>query len=111
MLERRAIWSRLVVPDPEAVTADGYAALDDVVRVDARHRRRHPLPSHQRLSGYAISREPLPRTRLGKYQRFLLPELYERRDGRRAVPPAPTEPATRTRRCCAIQAAAAAGRC
>src|SRR3546814_16726830 len=33
--------------------------------------------SHERLAGYAIVREPLPRTRLGKYRRFLLPELYQ----------------------------------
>src|SRR3546814_18744175 len=33
--------------------------------------------SHERLAGYAIVREPLPRTRLGKYRRFLLPEDRE----------------------------------
>jgi long-chain acyl-CoA synthetase len=35
------------------------------------------LPSHERLSGFAITRQPLPRTRLGKYQRHLLPRLYD----------------------------------
>jgi long-chain acyl-CoA synthetase len=34
------------------------------------------LPSHERLSGFALTDEPLPRTRLGKYRRFLLPQLY-----------------------------------
>src|SRR3546814_15266573 len=33
--------------------------------------------SHEGLAGYAIVGEPLPRTRLGKYRRFLLPELYQ----------------------------------
>ncbi len=46
--------------------------------------RRHPrnpggkalrLPS-KRPSGFALSSEPLPRTRLGKYRRLLLPALY-----------------------------------
>jgi long-chain acyl-CoA synthetase len=35
------------------------------------------LPRYQRLAGYAIAREPLPRTRLGKYRRFLLLRLYQ----------------------------------
>ena len=34
------------------------------------------LPSWQRLSGFALTDQPLPRTRLGKYRRFLLPALY-----------------------------------
>jgi long-chain acyl-CoA synthetase len=34
------------------------------------------LPSYLRLSGFALAGEPLPRTRLGKYRRFLLPSLY-----------------------------------
>src|SRR5690606_16333637 len=29
-----------------------------------------------RLAGYVLVREPLPRTRLGKFRRFLLPQLY-----------------------------------
>jgi long-chain acyl-CoA synthetase len=34
------------------------------------------LPSYERLSGFALTDQPLPRTRLGKYRRFLLPSLY-----------------------------------
>ena len=36
------------------------------------------LPSYQRLSGFAVTDQPLPRTRLGKYRRFLLHDLYAR---------------------------------
>ncbi|MDZ7704640.1 MAG: AMP-binding protein [Trueperaceae bacterium] len=35
------------------------------------------LPSYQRLSDYAISRQSLPRTRLGKIRRHLLEERYD----------------------------------
>jgi long-chain acyl-CoA synthetase len=35
------------------------------------------LPSYQRIRGFVISKEPLPRTRLGKLQRFQLPEIYQ----------------------------------
>ena len=33
------------------------------------------LPSYMRMKGFALSREPLPRTPLGKIKRFRLPEL------------------------------------
>src|ERR671921_41312 len=36
------------------------------------------LPSYQRISDYAISREPLEYTRLGKLRRHVLEERYER---------------------------------
>ncbi len=35
------------------------------------------LPSHQRISDYALTRDALPRTRLGKIQRHHLEERYE----------------------------------
>ncbi|NOT58530.1 MAG: AMP-dependent synthetase, partial [Deltaproteobacteria bacterium] len=34
------------------------------------------LPSYQRVSEYALTRDPLPRTRLGKLRRHLLPRRY-----------------------------------
>src|SRR5690606_14549424 len=69
--------------------ASGYTRVEDVVRVTLADKGR-ALPSYQRLSGFAVSREPLPRTRLGKYQRFRLGELYERarRGETRPRPPA-----------------------
>lgn len=36
----------------------------------------HALPSYQRVSDYGITRDPLPRTRLGKLQRHRLKERY-----------------------------------
>ncbi|MDQ3252249.1 MAG: AMP-binding protein [Actinomycetota bacterium] len=56
------------------------------------------LPSYQRISDYAISREPLEFTRLGKLRRHVLGERYERakrgsvsRDGTAVGPVAPEE--------------------
>lgn len=90
VLERDGDLVALIVPDLEKIRADGYASLDDVVRV-ALSAKAQGLASHQRLSGYAISREPLPRTRLGKYQRFLLPQLYDRALKGDTRPPQPPE--------------------
>src|SRR5207247_615333 len=35
------------------------------------------LPSYQRITDFVLSRQPLPRTQLGKIQRHLLEERYE----------------------------------
>ncbi len=106
VLERDGDLVGLIVPDAEAVRSGGFASPDDVVRVTLASKAQ-ALASHQRLSGYAISRQPLPRTRLGKYQRFLLPELYERARRGEARPAAPAEPGEEDRALLAEPAAAA----
>jgi long-chain acyl-CoA synthetase len=76
VLERAGALVALVMPDLEAIAASGNRRVEDVLRI-ALADRSQKLPGFQRIAGYAITREPLPRTRLGKYQRFLLPQLYE----------------------------------
>jgi long-chain acyl-CoA synthetase len=76
VLERRGALVALVMPDAAAIRASTSMSVEAVVRV-ALAAAAQSLPSHERLSGFAISRQPLPRTRLGKYQRFLLPRLYD----------------------------------
>ncbi len=65
----------LVHPDPAKLRDRGTMNVRDGVRV-VLGERAHGLPSYERLSGFALTDQPLPRTRLGKYQRFLLPDLY-----------------------------------
>jgi long-chain acyl-CoA synthetase len=89
VLERAGQLIALVLPDLEAVRSSSAARVEDVLRV-ALHELGRPLPSYRRLSGFAIARQALPRTRLGKYQRFLLPELYEQAE-RGAAPTPPTQ--------------------
>lgn len=76
VLERQGALVALVLPDLEVIRKSANASVEDVVRV-ALAAAAKTLPSYQRLSGFALVRQPLPRTRLGKYQRFLLPKLYE----------------------------------
>jgi long-chain acyl-CoA synthetase len=66
----------LVVPNLAAVRDVGTLRLGDALR-DALAEAGSKLPSHARLSGFAIAREALPRTNLGKIRRHLLPQLYE----------------------------------
>ena len=76
VLELKGNLVGLIVPDREAVRASGYTRVEDLFRV-ALIELGSALPSFQRLTGFALSREPIPRTRLGKYRRFMLPGLFE----------------------------------
>ena len=85
VLERQGRLVALVVPDLEATRKGPSARVDETIRVElASHSQ--SLPSYERLAGFALARDPLPRTRLGKYRRFLLPALYERALAGEAVP-------------------------
>lgn len=75
VLEQAGALVALVRPNLEAMRAAGRPGIEDVLRVSLGEISRD-LPSYQRLAGFAIARAPLPRTRLGKYRRFLLPGLY-----------------------------------
>jgi long-chain acyl-CoA synthetase len=75
----------VVVPEPGEVRRRG-GPVEPLVR-DALGAVSRRLPSWQRVSEYAITHEALPRTRLGKLRRHLLPGVYERaRRGEEAEP-------------------------
>lgn len=75
LLEDRGALVALVRPDPVRLRARGALNFRDPIRV-LLGEKAQGLPSYQRLSGFALTDQPLPRTRLGKYRRFLLPGLY-----------------------------------
>ena len=91
VLEENGALVALVRPDQPAITAAGYLRVDDVIRVALTEKAPHLAP-YQRLVGFAVSQEPLPRNRLGKYQRFLLPDLYRRARAGEARPAAALSP-------------------
>src|SRR5207253_1197646 len=61
----------LIVLD-RASSDDGKDAVRKAIETASKR-----LPSHQRISDYAITRDALPRTRLGKIQRHRLAERYK----------------------------------
>lgn len=87
VLEQSGALVALVVPDETAIAATGSPRIEDVVRVALTAAGQH-LPPHQRLAGYALTRETLPRTRLGKIQRFRLAALYDAAKAGRTARPA-----------------------
>jgi long-chain acyl-CoA synthetase len=89
VMERDGALFALVVPETEAIKARGAARIDAVLR-DEIEAASLQLPSYKRVAGYAVAREPLPRTHLGKIRRHLLPGVLER--AMQAAPPAPEGP-------------------
>ncbi len=87
VLEREGTLVALVLP--KATRADGGGKIEDAIRAAVADAGRS-LPAYQHLAGFALARAPLPRTRLGKYRRFLLPDLYEKAS-RGEAPPASAE--------------------
>jgi long-chain acyl-CoA synthetase len=75
ILENQGALVALVRPDPAKLQERGVTNLRDGIRVELASLGRL-LPSYQHLSGFALVEEPLPRTRLGKLRRFMLPALY-----------------------------------
>ena len=65
----------VIVPETGEISRgiDTHRVIREAVEEASKH-----LPSYQRISDYAISREPLEFTRLGKLRRHVLEERYER---------------------------------
>jgi long-chain acyl-CoA synthetase len=67
----------VIVPDPGKVRQSEDGDVEEAIR-EAVQEEAKCLPSYQRLSDYAITREPLEYTQLGKLRRHLLEERYDR---------------------------------
>ncbi len=96
VLEKQGGLVALVRPDEAEIAAAGHLKPDDAIRVTLSQAGENLAP-YQRLAGYALTREPLPQTRLGKFRRFMLPELYDEAKwgpARRAASTTPVEEPT-----------------
>jgi long-chain acyl-CoA synthetase len=75
VLEERGTLVALVRADQAQLRARGATNIRDGARIVLAEKAQR-LPSYERLSGFALTDQILPRTRLGKYRRFLLHDLY-----------------------------------
>jgi long-chain acyl-CoA synthetase len=66
----------LFVPAPEAIKGRSLDDLKEELRKEM-SRLAQRLPSYQRVADFAITRQPLPRTQIGKLRRHELPEIYD----------------------------------
>src|SRR5205814_709211 len=72
VLEEKGKLVAVVVPKQTGGGDQGKDAVRAAIETASK-----PLPSHQRISDYAITHDALPRTRLGKIQRHRLAERYK----------------------------------
>lgn len=97
VLERGGGLAALVRPDIDAIRAETPGRIEDVIRIALGEAARGLAP-FQRLAGFAITRAELPRTRLGKFQRFKIAGAYEAAlagdDGAGTPPESEAEPAS-----------------
>ena len=89
VLEDRHRLVALVVPEATAARLE-KRELNERLRREVRQQSA-ALPSHHRVGDYAVTMEPLPRTRLGKIKRHKLRDLYAqaKRDGGRVLQKGP----------------------
>lgn len=73
---------------PEARTASEAESIEALIGREVR-RLSADLPTHHRVSDYAVTREPLPRTRIGKIRRHTLAERFESAKAGKASKPGP----------------------
>jgi long-chain acyl-CoA synthetase len=76
ILEHDGSLVAIVRPNMPAVRAFGATSARDGIRIVLAEEGQGQRP-YERLVGFALTDRPLPKTRLGKYQRFKLPALYE----------------------------------
>lgn len=65
----------LIVPEIEAVNRLRNGDVEQAIR-EAVNERTQAVASHQRITDYAITERPLPRTNLGKIRRHILEQYY-----------------------------------
>ena len=75
----------VVVPEIREMKKRGIQDANRAAREAAAERSRG-LPSYQRINDVAVTREPIPRTRLGKIRRHLLEDLFQRAKAEQAAP-------------------------
>ncbi|HSW52829.1 MAG TPA: 1-acyl-sn-glycerol-3-phosphate acyltransferase, partial [Sulfuricaulis sp.] len=76
LLEDRGRLLGLVLPEPGAIRRAGHSDIAAAVR-QAVAEVNASLPSYQRVADIALTRDPLPRTRLGKLRRHLLAAAWQ----------------------------------
>ncbi|MDP2852270.1 MAG: 1-acyl-sn-glycerol-3-phosphate acyltransferase, partial [Gallionella sp.] len=76
LLEERGRLLGLVLPEPGAIRRAGQTDIAAAVR-QAVAEVSASLPSYQRVAEIALTRDPLPRTRLGKLRRHLLGAAWQ----------------------------------
>ncbi|MFN7065648.1 MAG: AMP-binding protein [Aquificaceae bacterium] len=76
VLEVEGSVKALVLPDFERLKSQGILNIEEYIKWQVVDRVNQRLPQWKRITGFKVIREELPKTRLGKLRRFLLPPMY-----------------------------------
>ncbi len=74
-LDGKSMLKGIVVPNFEAFKKGGQVNVMEKIRWDFETVSKE-LSAYKRVLGFVLSKEELPRTRLGKIKRYLLPQIY-----------------------------------
>ncbi|NPA41863.1 MAG: AMP-binding protein [Aquificae bacterium] len=83
VLEVRGKLHALIYPDLQKVRERGIVNLEETLKWNAIDVVNRKLPEWKRIVGFKLTDRELPKTRLGKLRRFLLPKIYESADQKR----------------------------
>ena len=67
----------VIVPNFEIFKKSGQINIEEKIRWDVENISKE-LAAYKRVMGFAVSKEELPKTRLGKIKRYQLPQIYMR---------------------------------
>ncbi|MCS6876181.1 MAG: AMP-binding protein [Aquificaceae bacterium] len=66
----------LIVPDLDLLREKGILNVEEYIRWQVVDKLNQKMPEWKRITGFRILKGELPKTRLGKIKRFLLPQLF-----------------------------------
>lgn len=77
VLEIEGSVKALLLPDFELLKREGVLNIEEFVRWQVIDKVNQKLSEWKRITGFRVVKEELPKTRLGKLRRFLLPQIYQ----------------------------------
>ncbi len=77
VFERNGKLYALIYPDFEKLKKIGAVNIHETIKWEIIDKVNRTLPEWKRITGFRVVYEELPKTRLGKLRRFLLPSVYD----------------------------------
>ncbi|WP_457567856.1 AMP-binding protein [Desulfurobacterium sp.] len=75
VFEENGVIKAIVRPDFELLIEEGIEDIHEFIKQEIKKTTRH-LQSYKKVKEFKITDRELPRTRIGKLRRFMLPEMY-----------------------------------
>lgn len=79
----------IIFPDFDSLSKDKILNIDETIRWEVFEKYNESAPEYRKIHGYHIVNKELPKTRLGKLRRFLLPTLMMDREKAEDLTPEP----------------------